>query len=732
MASQLGLGNVEVEDGDRARAITEAHGARGVAHGGVVYLHPERVRHDEDAGREVLAHELIHIAQSRLAEGTGGGRLAAEREAAVHAGALARGSSVPTVRHGIDLSRPAGDGDHTMLPDTPTKYGVSITLADEKFGPVTVKAYVQGYVKDGDTLEVKDGAATGKLGLASQEAMIRSKGGKVTSEVATSLAKVEGILDLSEVTPFPGLSLKVETKLFEAAFSRDDISLDLVRVALVGELDITKMLAEARSIDGAAQPVAVTWKLAVRAEVRLPASVVADLYRLHRAKRNIMAAREAGIEWRAAKRAAKKAEKRALRFGIELAEHPEELERLNGARKLFAKAEKVWSAAKKSARRAAETMAEAGARLAETSVGRAASRLARNAMKVLPVLDAIMIAQDIYEAGHKLVELIDGNAELALGGGEGGGAQEGSEEEGDGTGTEERDSDTPAGADKNAATTKSSTADGDGSGSGDGSAASTSTSTTDAQAHATEGDGAGAADAKGGTLAEPRVSEADFTAPKHHPVAAEVLRALEVDAGQTGAAISDDDSAVIDQVIPEDLDPTERAELIAYLDGSKGGEANADFVASVVDAMEYVRPNGEKRPEAVARAAADSQAGVTATPAAEPKHGHHAKHIKRAGKSAEPEVIDTRAALKAISTFVNSSPPRVDVQDKIILGGATCNVTKLGARVNMAADRDTATVTVRLDVMRVPSPQTIDTDAGPQVLRIGGSHQLTFDIEATP
>src|SRR5258705_4677241 len=117
MSARLGLPAIEVRTDAAAPAITEAHGARGVALGDAVHLHPARVSAGTDDGREVLAHELIHLAQARLPPDRGHGRAAAEHEATILAPVLATGGLVPAVQHSIDLSRPAGDGDAAILPD---------------------------------------------------------------------------------------------------------------------------------------------------------------------------------------------------------------------------------------------------------------------------------------------------------------------------------------------------------------------------------------------------------------------------------------------------------------------------------------------------------------------------------------------------------------------------------------------------------------------------------------
>lgn len=113
IAARLGLGSVDIRADDHARAVTDAKRAEGVAHGSTVFLHPDRIAPGTDTGREVLAHELVHLAQARVAgtETDQDDRDAAELEAADLAPALAAGSPVRTPTRPIDLSRPAGNVD---------------------------------------------------------------------------------------------------------------------------------------------------------------------------------------------------------------------------------------------------------------------------------------------------------------------------------------------------------------------------------------------------------------------------------------------------------------------------------------------------------------------------------------------------------------------------------------------------------------------------------------------
>jgi hypothetical protein len=124
IAARLGLGAVDVRADANAAAVTSAENARGVARGDTVYLDPGAVQPGTHAGREVLAHELVHLAQARLPASAGAGRRAAEEEATKLAAGLARGATErPTLY--IDLARPAADtgataaravADFTLVP----------------------------------------------------------------------------------------------------------------------------------------------------------------------------------------------------------------------------------------------------------------------------------------------------------------------------------------------------------------------------------------------------------------------------------------------------------------------------------------------------------------------------------------------------------------------------------------------------------------------------------------
>ena len=110
LAAQLGVdATIRVDD------AAASHGARGLARAGVVHLAPTLAPEHADA-RHILAHELVHVAQSRLPVA---GTLAdAEREADELAAGLVRGELLHRPRIGIAASVAAADTGSKAAPRT--------------------------------------------------------------------------------------------------------------------------------------------------------------------------------------------------------------------------------------------------------------------------------------------------------------------------------------------------------------------------------------------------------------------------------------------------------------------------------------------------------------------------------------------------------------------------------------------------------------------------------------
>ncbi|MCC6620586.1 MAG: DUF4157 domain-containing protein [Deltaproteobacteria bacterium] len=91
VASQLGLSGLRVRVDEGARALTAARGTDGVAIDGTAYLDPRAFDPTTAAGRALLAHELVHVAQAALPRPAETGAVRAEAIAAAEAEALEAG-----------------------------------------------------------------------------------------------------------------------------------------------------------------------------------------------------------------------------------------------------------------------------------------------------------------------------------------------------------------------------------------------------------------------------------------------------------------------------------------------------------------------------------------------------------------------------------------------------------------------------------------------------------------
>ena len=123
LAPRLGLDPAVVDvrgDEDADRRVAAA-GASGLMESGIVYLAPGRYDATTRRGRYLLAHELVHLAQSRLAPQTGGptGTAAAEAEAAQigHAWADGQRFAAPTVS--LPIAAAADTGAEQMAKARP-------------------------------------------------------------------------------------------------------------------------------------------------------------------------------------------------------------------------------------------------------------------------------------------------------------------------------------------------------------------------------------------------------------------------------------------------------------------------------------------------------------------------------------------------------------------------------------------------------------------------------------
>jgi hypothetical protein len=152
-SAQLGIAP-RLEVGEAGRAATEARGARGVAHGDAIAIHPD-VDATTPAGKQVVLHEHLHQAQAQLPVEQDVGRDAAELEADELASAAASGAALARPTRHIDLSRPAGDDDAKRARDqgphseaAEARVDAALAAAARDGQTVTSRVYLRGHLSE--------------------------------------------------------------------------------------------------------------------------------------------------------------------------------------------------------------------------------------------------------------------------------------------------------------------------------------------------------------------------------------------------------------------------------------------------------------------------------------------------------------------------------------------------------------------------------------------------------
>lgn len=152
-SAQLGIAP-RLEVGEAGRAATEARGARGVAHGDAIAIHPD-VDATTAAGKQVVLHEHLHQAQAQLPADQDAGRDAAELEADELASVAASGGALTRPTRHIDLSRPAGDDDAKRARDqgphseaAEARIDAALAAAARDGQTVTSRVYLRGHLSE--------------------------------------------------------------------------------------------------------------------------------------------------------------------------------------------------------------------------------------------------------------------------------------------------------------------------------------------------------------------------------------------------------------------------------------------------------------------------------------------------------------------------------------------------------------------------------------------------------
>ena len=116
-ALDLPAQDISIRSDETAKNRTEQVGSTGLMENGEVFIHPEAFRPDTTSGKELLAHEMAHIAQENLSPATEGpAGLLAEAEASQFAQEFVSGASISPLQYGIPSGHVAADpGDSTFL-----------------------------------------------------------------------------------------------------------------------------------------------------------------------------------------------------------------------------------------------------------------------------------------------------------------------------------------------------------------------------------------------------------------------------------------------------------------------------------------------------------------------------------------------------------------------------------------------------------------------------------------
>jgi hypothetical protein len=130
IAAELGV-SPEIRSNEESRALNDARGSQGLAIGNVIHLHPDKLRPGTALGKQVLTHELVHIAQSKKRAGRLG-REGAEREAHTIAEDAAAGAPLRAPDAGLSLDQAAADQDGAAAADKDKK---PLTAPDLKGAP---------------------------------------------------------------------------------------------------------------------------------------------------------------------------------------------------------------------------------------------------------------------------------------------------------------------------------------------------------------------------------------------------------------------------------------------------------------------------------------------------------------------------------------------------------------------------------------------------------------------
>jgi hypothetical protein len=558
----------------------------------------------------------------------------------------------------------------------------------EGVGKVKVQIRFEANLKrDG---ELKTAAGKTDVGVAEKKAIVQQKLQRGADRVGLSInnsliALKEAILESGE-RPLGGVpvALKVEAKFLDAELTLDELKLNAVKITVSGEGDFSDQVPE----------LADKYKLLgqIRLEVAVSSELVHDLYKLGSATQELKRGVEIQDKLKEGKRALADREKRAAKIrstkGSLSKAHLERLKILDAEikdlRGKTGKLQQLRTGAAKGRDAALKVVKDIGGKLGKTKLGSFLARHIAKAValafkKVLPVYNVVSTAIDVLEIAEHLVK----TTELGNESGEGvAGGKSQAEEQGAGTGT------------------------GAGSGAGSGGAG---------EAPTGEDQGAGTADGGGGGKIESAKPDAPMpdlgTAGLEPAGAVQLTKSAELvmktllkqKVYTPSVTLDDSEKAIINAVVPTDLDAEELVALARIMGGKSG--AMTPIPQLVIEAMQQVRPDGKKR-----RTVRPKPPVPTSRPTAPRPKSHPAEAGRRDGcgpQNRQGEIIIDLEGYVADHARLDFKTRQVTLPELAEVRGVTLKL--LGALQHMRPDKadDAHWVLAAYKVVRV----TDDTDA---------------------
>ncbi|RQW76791.1 MAG: DUF4157 domain-containing protein, partial [Methanothrix sp.] len=398
--------------------------ARAFTTGADIYFRQDFFQPETQAGQKLLAHELTHVIQ----QGASPGQYFHSIGVDTHTSGLSTAPSGLIQRdEEKEKSNLPGNEYEFKLEKKADRYSFSIRFTVSKADPNPAK--VKGDIGDPGT---KEGELKAQLG-ATKITRTKQAGAKASNSMALALTKID--LTLAEL--IPGITMKADFKALEAKLEGGSIDVNVFKVGVALEGSLTEAIRGTELGDlimttdlGALIMEGMKIKVKGQFEVNIDPSDVVRLARMAKLNRAISKNAEQSINAKKKLDALNDENKRIRdhlkKRGSKL--KPEVRSKLNARLKnnggkikdltqKIASNKKTASVLTNSYRTITKGLKSKAGRLVGEVVKKVGGKIL---LKLIPGINIITTALDIFEVGSAIYNLVTGKAKLGLGGGEGG------------------------------------------------------------------------------------------------------------------------------------------------------------------------------------------------------------------------------------------------------------------------------------------------------------------------